>query len=187
VRESAPGLELPEERWLAALLGNNASRAGTRDDGQHDKQDAPTWLNHGDRLQTDRKRRRPVLDCQMKLGPIDRNDPSYYTLRMAMGKRKRERQPSMWVTTTDLPTALSHPFYAQLNQLLRDHGFDDFAETQCATEIARPSARSGRADVWIPPALLTPERHCYSITACQSDGWMLSVTSKWLLGSLTSA
>jgi hypothetical protein len=46
---------------------------------------------------------------------------------MAMGKRKRNRQPSMWVTTTDLPTAASHPFSARLNQLLREHGFDDFA------------------------------------------------------------
>jgi hypothetical protein len=26
----------------------------------------------------------------------------------------------------------SHPFYARLNQLLREHGFDDFAEAQCA-------------------------------------------------------
>jgi hypothetical protein len=45
---------------------------------------------------------------------------------MAMGKRKRERQPAMWVTTTDLPTAASHPFYRRLNQLLREHGFDDY-------------------------------------------------------------
>ena len=59
-------------------------------------------------------------------------DPSYYTLRMAMGNRRRNRQPSMWVTTTNLPTAASHPFYARLNQLLREHGFDDFAETECA-------------------------------------------------------
>jgi hypothetical protein len=49
---------------------------------------------------------------------------------MAMGKRKRDRQPSMWVATTDLPTAVSHPFYARLNQLAREHGFDDFAEAQ---------------------------------------------------------
>jgi hypothetical protein len=28
---------------------------------------------------------------------------------MAMGKRKHDRQPAMWVTTTDLPTAPSHP------------------------------------------------------------------------------
>jgi hypothetical protein len=38
----------------------------------------------------------------------------YYTVRMAMGKRKRTRQPTMWVATTDLPTAASHPFYARL-------------------------------------------------------------------------
>jgi transposase len=30
---------------------------------------------------------------------------------MAMGKRNRDRQLAMWVTTTDLPTAASHPFY----------------------------------------------------------------------------
>jgi len=35
------------------------------------------------------------------------------------------------VTTTDLPTAASHPFYRRLNQLLREHGFDDFVEAQC--------------------------------------------------------
>jgi len=39
----------------------------------------------------------------------------------------------MWVPTTDLPTAASHPFYRRLNQLLREHGFDDFAEGLCAS------------------------------------------------------
>src|SRR4029077_6566566 len=48
---------------------------------------------------------------------IDTIDISYYTSPMAMGKRKRDRQPTMWVTTTDLPTAASHPFYRRLNQL----------------------------------------------------------------------
>ena len=37
---------------------------------------------------------------------------------MAMGKRSRERQPTMWVPTTELPTSASHPFYARLNALL---------------------------------------------------------------------
>ena len=37
---------------------------------------------------------------------------------MAMGKRKRDRQPQMWVAVTDLPTAVSHPFYRRLNQFL---------------------------------------------------------------------
>jgi hypothetical protein len=47
---------------------------------------------------------------------------------MTMGKRKRERQPSMWVAPANVPTAASHPFYTRLNQLPREHGFDDFAE-----------------------------------------------------------
>ncbi len=42
---------------------------------------------------------------------IDTIEISYYTLRMAMGKRKRDRQPAMWVTTTDLPTAASAHLY----------------------------------------------------------------------------
>jgi transposase len=70
----------------------------------------------------------------------------YYTLPMAMGKRKRHRQPTMWVAATDFP-ATSHPFYTRLNQLLRTHGFDDFAEAQCATFYAdtmgRPSLPPG--------------------------------------------
>jgi hypothetical protein len=47
-----------------------------------------------------------------------------------MGKRTRDRQPTTWVTTTELPKAASHAFYRRLNQLLRDHGFDDFVEAQ---------------------------------------------------------
>jgi transposase len=66
---------------------------------------------------------------------------------MSMGKRKRDRQPAMWVIATDLPTAASHPFYRRLNQLLREHGFDDFVEAQCAgfyaATIGRPSLAPG--------------------------------------------
>jgi transposase len=64
-----------------------------------------------------------------------------------MGKRERDRQPTMWVATTDFPTAASHPFYTRLNQLLRERGFDDFAEAQCATfyaeKMGRPSLPPG--------------------------------------------
>jgi transposase-like protein DUF772 len=73
---------------------------------------------------------------------------SYYTSAMAMGKRKRDRQPAMWVPTTDLPTAASHPFYRRLNQLLRDYGFDDFAEAQCASSYAETIGRPG-----LPPGI----------------------------------
>ena len=60
---------------------------------------------------------------------------------MAMGKRTRDRQPTMWVTTTELPTAASHPFYRRLNQLLREHAFDDFVEGQCAAFYAETMGR----------------------------------------------
>lgn len=64
---------------------------------------------------------------------------------MAMGKRSRERQPTMWVPTTEWPTSASHPFYARLNELLRDRGFDDFAEVRCATFYAATMGRPGLA------------------------------------------
>jgi hypothetical protein len=49
----------------------------------------------------------------------------------------------MWVTATDLPTAASHPVYGRLNQLLREHGFDDFVEAQCASFYAATMGRPG--------------------------------------------
>ena len=68
---------------------------------------------------------------------------------MAMGKkRKRDRQASMWVATADLPTSAGHPFYARLNRVLDDAGFDTFVEAQCAQfyadGIGRPSLAPGR-------------------------------------------
>src|SRR4051812_36236998 len=67
---------------------------------------------------------------------------------MAMGRRKRDRQPRMWVPITDLPTAASHPFYRRLTQLLREHAFDDFVEAQCATFYAKTMGRPG-----LPPGI----------------------------------
>ena len=62
-----------------------------------------------------------------------------------MGKRERDRQPAMWVAIAELPTAASHPFYRRLNQLLREQGFDDFTEAQCATFYAETMGRPGLA------------------------------------------
>lgn len=67
---------------------------------------------------------------------------------MAMGKRARDRQPTMWVATTDLPTAASHPFYARLNALLADGRFDDFVERTCASFYAETMGRPG-----LPPGV----------------------------------
>jgi hypothetical protein len=88
---------------------------------------------------------------------------------MAMGKRKRDRQPAMWVTTTDLPTAASHPFYRRLNQLLRDHGFDDFVEARCAGFYAETMGRPG-----LPPGIyfrLLPIGYFEGIDAERGIAW----------------
>jgi len=52
------------------------------------------------------------------------------------------------VTTTALPLAVGHPFYARLTELLREQGFDDFSEAQCARFYADTMAGRvcGRAD-----------------------------------------
>ena len=68
--------------------------------------------------------------------------------RMAMGTRTRDRQPTMWVATTELPTAASHPFYARVDPLRREHRFDDFAETRCAEFHAETTGRPG-----LPPGI----------------------------------
>src|SRR5712692_1870387 len=64
---------------------------------------------------------------------------------MSMGKRERDRQPEMWVTTTDLPTAASHPFYGRLNQLLAEYKFEDFVESRCKGFYHETVGRPGLA------------------------------------------
>jgi hypothetical protein len=61
----------------------------------------------------------------------------------------------MCVATTELPTAASHPFYRRLNQLLRQYGFDDFAEAQCANFYAEIMGRPG-----LPPEVCGSTREC---------------------------
>ena len=68
---------------------------------------------------------------------------------MAMGKRRRRaRQPSMWVASSDLPRGEGHPFYERLNRVLDAAGFDAFVESQCARfyadGVGRPSLAPGR-------------------------------------------
>jgi hypothetical protein len=52
-----------------------------------------------------------------------------------------------------LPTVESHPFYTRVNQLLREHGFDDFAEPACHVLWRDDgSSQLGAGDL-IPPAV----------------------------------
>jgi transposase len=67
---------------------------------------------------------------------------------MAMGTRRgRQRQEDLWVAAATLARPASHPFYARLNRLLDESGFDEFAETICrpfyAERLGRPSVTPG--------------------------------------------
>jgi transposase len=69
---------------------------------------------------------------------------------MAMGKRRRETQESLFIATDRLPKAAGHPFYERLNQLLAEAGFDTWIEGRCREHYAADGS-SGRPS--IPPGL----------------------------------
>jgi transposase len=62
---------------------------------------------------------------------------------MAIGKRKRERQETLWIPTSEIPTPPAHPFYRQLNSILNQQGFDGFVEKLCAKFYAPKMGRPG--------------------------------------------
>src|SRR5450755_671909 len=66
---------------------------------------------------------------------------------MAMGRRKKQRQQSLFVAATDLARSAAHPFYAKLNEVLAGWKFDAFVEEQCAPfyaeKLGRPSLAPG--------------------------------------------
>lgn len=66
-----------------------------------------------------------------------------------MGRRKKQqRQEPIWIAQSELPQTVAHPFYARLNRVLEEHGFDDFVEQCCALfyaeRMGRPSLAPGR-------------------------------------------
>lgn len=62
---------------------------------------------------------------------------------MAIGKRKGERQETLWIPTSEIPKPPAHPFYKQLNSILSQHGFDGFVEKLCAKFYAPKMGRPG--------------------------------------------
>src|SRR6266699_1642378 len=67
---------------------------------------------------------------------------------MAMGRKRKRPQDTMWVATSDLPKSPGHPFYKRLNQVLAANSFDAFVEAACrrfyAPTLGRPSLPPGR-------------------------------------------
>ena len=66
---------------------------------------------------------------------------------MALGRRKQERQEDFWIAVNELPRSEGHVFYRQLNQLLREAGFDQHVESLCEPyyhdTLGRPSIPPG--------------------------------------------
>lgn len=66
---------------------------------------------------------------------------------MAIGKRPSVRQEALFVATSEI-SVTEHPFYRALDKLLREDGFDEFAEEACAEFYAGNVGRPG-----IPPGV----------------------------------
>lgn len=67
---------------------------------------------------------------------------------MAMGRKSRGvQQERFWIACNEMPRTVAHPFYEQVNRLLENHGFDQFAESACAqfyaSSMGRPSLAPG--------------------------------------------
>ena len=68
---------------------------------------------------------------------------------MAMGRKDRERQDTMWIAASDIARSEGHIFYRALNRLFLKHGFDSFVEGMVeksgifADGVGRPSVAPG--------------------------------------------
>jgi hypothetical protein len=62
---------------------------------------------------------------------------------MALDRRGRQRQATLFVSAEDLPQSQGHPFYSKLNQLfvLAEAGFDAWLEERCASLYAERMGR----------------------------------------------
>ena len=69
---------------------------------------------------------------------------------MAMGKRRPEKQETLFIATDRRPKAAGHPFYERLNPLLAEAGFDAWIENRCRPYYAADGS-AGRPS--IPPGV----------------------------------
>ncbi len=66
---------------------------------------------------------------------------------MALGRHKSERQEALWIATDEVAKGPGHPFYARLNAIFAEAGFDRWVEKRCQ----RFYANEGRPG--IPPGV----------------------------------
>jgi IS5 family transposase len=69
---------------------------------------------------------------------------------MAMGRRRPEKQETLFVATDCLPKSAGHPFYDRLNQVLAEAGFDAWIENRCQSDYAADNSAGHPS---IPPGV----------------------------------
>ena len=52
---------------------------------------------------------------------------------MALGKKRGSKQDELFIATAQIVTGPGHPFYAKLNAVLAEAGFDEFVEKLCSS------------------------------------------------------
>jgi transposase len=67
---------------------------------------------------------------------------------MSMGRREREQQNPIWITSASMASSPGHPFYEQVDRILRSEGFDAYVEKLCSRHYAKTQGRPS-----IPPGV----------------------------------
>ena len=67
---------------------------------------------------------------------------------MSMKSQTESRQESLWIAHDAVASSPGHPFYDQLERVLREEGFDAFVESECSAYYAKTMGRPS-----IPPGV----------------------------------
>jgi transposase len=67
---------------------------------------------------------------------------------MSMRRRPKDKQPELWIATSEMARTPGHPFYDRLNAVLAESKFDEFVEGRCRSFYAEGKGRPS-----IPPGI----------------------------------
>ena len=67
---------------------------------------------------------------------------------MSMKKKKKSRQETLWIPHDAVASSPGHPFYEELERVLREEEFDSFVESKCSPYYAKKQGRPS-----IPPGV----------------------------------
>jgi len=67
---------------------------------------------------------------------------------MSMKKKKKTRQEPLWISHDAVVSSPGHPFYEELERVLREEKFDSFVESKCSSYYAKKQGRPS-----IPPGV----------------------------------